>query len=380
MNAAQMEMEFDIAYEDIASGGAPGYTAFEKSILLTQAQTELIRELVESGVEKTDIRALVLGPFIKTETILGYSSTVFDPGSSDDVQGGDSITSSYAANVRTFTIANPGGTSLNSPGSTPSLNVGDKLVIELTDDSLISGTGVTVDVNLGEGTFDFGDVPGPQVGDTIEITVTTAGILSIDVTSDTAGDAGSIGIQCTRYQPIWADSSMYSGIVFEQDTSDMWAIVNERIQVSDGGAVVEVKPVEHAFLDANEENPFKKPRPGDFYWRVLQFGATTELFSTPQFLLPTVTAFENYYINYLDRPTPIFVPGTTTETIDGVTSGSNVDVDGIGTGINIQTNGLDCAYNSIIHRDIVLRAAKLGAAFVGDPESFQLLMNSYKGN
>ena len=42
MTATDMSYEFNIVYESIASMAAPGYTEREKSVLLTQAQEEII--------------------------------------------------------------------------------------------------------------------------------------------------------------------------------------------------------------------------------------------------------------------------------------------------------------------------------------------------
>ena len=44
MTATDMSYEFNIVYESIASMAAPGYTEREKSVLLTQAQEEIIIE------------------------------------------------------------------------------------------------------------------------------------------------------------------------------------------------------------------------------------------------------------------------------------------------------------------------------------------------
>ena len=51
MNASQMYNEFEIAYEAIASGDAPGYEPYEVSILLTEAQEAIIKDTITSGVE-----------------------------------------------------------------------------------------------------------------------------------------------------------------------------------------------------------------------------------------------------------------------------------------------------------------------------------------
>ena len=75
---------------------------------------------------------------------------------------------------------------------------------------------------------------------------------------------------------------------------------------------------------------------------------------------------DTYYIRYLESPTPIIVPGVTIGiTIDGVT---------VDAGIN--TSGYDSAYNAIIHRDIINKAAELGKAYIGDPQGVQLLRSN----
>ena len=43
MTAAEFSQEFDILYNNIASNQAPGLTEYEKSVLLTKAQDEIIK-------------------------------------------------------------------------------------------------------------------------------------------------------------------------------------------------------------------------------------------------------------------------------------------------------------------------------------------------
>lgn len=44
MNTEEFSREFDILYDNISSNGAPGFNNYEKSLLLTRAQDEIIRE------------------------------------------------------------------------------------------------------------------------------------------------------------------------------------------------------------------------------------------------------------------------------------------------------------------------------------------------
>lgn len=45
MTVVEISKEFDILYDNIASNGAPGLNNYEKSVLLTRAQDEIIREI-----------------------------------------------------------------------------------------------------------------------------------------------------------------------------------------------------------------------------------------------------------------------------------------------------------------------------------------------
>jgi len=68
MDALQMWNEFEIVYEAIASGDAPGYDPYEVSIILSEAQEQILKEILETGAESNDIKSLVIGPFIEVDT------------------------------------------------------------------------------------------------------------------------------------------------------------------------------------------------------------------------------------------------------------------------------------------------------------------------
>jgi len=228
MTASQMYNEFEVTYEAIASDNAPGYEPYEVSILLTQAQDSIIRELASVGVEKDDVSALVLGPFIETSTYTTSAASTMYPS-------------------------------------------------------------------------------------TFEITV---------------------------------------------DEGDFWRIVNERLKESESGSTIDVRPIDHAFFEANKDNPFKKPDSTRYYWRFIQKNG-----SDANWCIYGPTAIHTYYINYLEKPDPIIVPGVSLSTV----------IDGTTINATIFNDGLDCKYNSVIHRTIIDRAAQRGKAIVGDPQGVQLL-------
>lgn len=71
MTAQEFSNEFDVLYNSITNGNAPGVTEYEKSVFLTRAQLEYIQELIKGntiygqGVEDTTNVRLQLYPLYK---------------------------------------------------------------------------------------------------------------------------------------------------------------------------------------------------------------------------------------------------------------------------------------------------------------------------
>lgn len=60
MTAQEMSKEFNIVFESVASMNAPGYTEYEKSVLLTQAQEDIAIETAKNGMDSNDYARTVL--------------------------------------------------------------------------------------------------------------------------------------------------------------------------------------------------------------------------------------------------------------------------------------------------------------------------------
>lgn len=71
MTAQEFSNEFDVLYNSITNGNAPGVTEYEKSVFLTRAQLEYIQELIKGntvygqGVDDTTNVKLQLHPLYK---------------------------------------------------------------------------------------------------------------------------------------------------------------------------------------------------------------------------------------------------------------------------------------------------------------------------
>lgn len=84
MTASEFSQEFDILYNNIASNQAPGLTEYEKSVFLTKAQDEIIKNYFtgkpngnkyQEGIEDSSKRYSDFSCLITTKTILSQNST-----------------------------------------------------------------------------------------------------------------------------------------------------------------------------------------------------------------------------------------------------------------------------------------------------------------
>ena len=64
MTSQEMSREFNIIFESVASMAAPGYTEYEKSVLLTQAQEEVTIETAQKAMDSNDFARTVLEKLI----------------------------------------------------------------------------------------------------------------------------------------------------------------------------------------------------------------------------------------------------------------------------------------------------------------------------
>ncbi len=66
MTNAEFESEFDIIYENITSGNAPGLEPYEKSVILTQAAETLAKQLVNIDISRISELIVVDTPVVGT--------------------------------------------------------------------------------------------------------------------------------------------------------------------------------------------------------------------------------------------------------------------------------------------------------------------------
>lgn len=72
MTASEMMYEAEIMYESIASSDARGYNSAEWSVLLTQAQENLIMSLVAAGFDDSEVLRRVVANLIRYVSIMQF--------------------------------------------------------------------------------------------------------------------------------------------------------------------------------------------------------------------------------------------------------------------------------------------------------------------
>lgn len=123
---------------------------------------------------------------------------------------------------------------------------------------------------------------------------------------------------------------------------------------------VRVKPIDDDFYHANKFNPYKKPSVR-LVWRI-DYHTTNDrqhLYVFDSFCTPSkVTVF------FYKKPTPIIVAWSQYIVADG-------SIDGVNWSAHTAAS-LNCALDSIVHRDIVDRAVQIAFAAAQEERGFQL--------
>ena len=85
MTTQEFSTEFDVLYNNISSGQAPGLTEYEKSVFLTKAQNEIIKNYFnpkgnkyQEGFDGNEKRQIDFSMITKTKSYTTFSASTFD--------------------------------------------------------------------------------------------------------------------------------------------------------------------------------------------------------------------------------------------------------------------------------------------------------------
>lgn len=166
-----------------------------------------------------------------------------------------------------------------------------------------------------------------------------------------------------------SSSGIYTNSVWA-DTPDMVGIVNEVATLTPDTAHfyygqtltdVRVKPVDDDYYHLNLKNPFKKPS-YKLVWRMNYGEDNSGWISKLLYIIGANLTLTNIKVMYYRRPSPIIIQDAnyTTGSIDGIALSGYT------------ASELPSELNTIIHREIVDRAVKLGYKALQDEKGFQL--------
>lgn len=302
MTITEMSDQFDVLYNNITSNQAPGLNEYEKSIFLTKAEKEIVKDYFspnskgntlgqgfdDSAKRQADFSVLMktgncsaLSESGGTSYIYGYKFTPTGGASVDIETGSISFTKDgepygpVAAN--TYAVAANGTITVGS----------DTVLVEVNSVALVAG--------------------------------------SLVVTAVTVGAVGKIDER----------SSLYSF------PDDVFIVVNETTKTSNG--IKQVIPLKFDEYMRLMSKPYKRPLKNQV-WRLINSGTVSSSAATKivEIITGASDSITSYSVRYVRVPKPIIVGNLDGLSIDGQTAIST-----------------ECELDPILHEDVLQRAVEL---------------------
>jgi hypothetical protein len=295
MTAQEFDNSFDVLYNNITSNQAPGLDSYEKSLFLTKAQDEIIKNYFlkqsnpkQAGFDDNQKRQADFSNMMKSLTFTQFDST-------------GSVSAVIGSTLETTASADDNTTYYRRVSNT-------------------SGIGYLKDSSYRY----IETVPGSTPRSESLYTLKRLG-------SDGPG----------RYV------SQPNAVCVSLNDSDVFIIVNERVQVTRVNNGTEqtvqlvVKPISYEEYDRLMQKPFKYPVHYQA-WRLM-----TDTNKRLDIVVGPTDTVSKYSVRFIKRPKPIIVASLGDLTIDGYS---------YGTGAN-QASG--CELDEILHQEILQRAVEL---------------------
>lgn len=322
MTLSEFSDQFDVLYNNITSNQAPGLNEYEKSVYLTKAQNEIVKNYftanskgnnIGQGFDDSAKRQADFSCLMKT---MNCDAIGLGPNSS--------------ASIQQFTCTVGSGSSAQSQ-----ILYGNQ--IQFFDRQ----TGAPVTKSTSCNVTYSGGVHTTDSGDTIVIGFPFQSSGSITISNATMQfNSGKIDQRSTAYA----------------FPSDVFIAINETIRTT-AGKYLQVVPLRYDEYLRLMSKPFKRPLKYQA-WRLINSG------SSPIKVVEIITnlgdAVSSYSIRYIRRPKPIIVAN-----LDGLS------IDGF-------PGPVDCELDPILHEDVLQRAVELAkvAWTATGQENVQLVMQA----
>lgn len=320
MTLTEFSNQFDVLYNNITSNQAPGLNEYEKSVFLTKAQNEIVKNYftanskgnnIGQGFDDSAKRQADFSCLMKT----AHCDLNSNPGSSSRYI--------YAFTYNNFSPA----TTINSSGSVYAINNGEivepynhpipasKYTITSVDawNDVIVGTGSGVEVEF-HGLYSRIHYVEGGADNSISVSQVQIDVLSVD----------------NRIDP---RSSLY---IFPDS---VFIVINEALYTSDG-SILQVVPLRYDEYLRLMSKPFKRPLKNQA-WRLINSGTSVNDVKNAEIITNLGVSISTYMIRYIRKPEPIILAN-----LDGLT------IEGKGT-------PSECELDTVLHEDILQRAVEL---------------------
>lgn len=309
MTTPEFSNEFDVLYNNVMSNQAPGLDEYEKSVFLTKAQSEILKNYFNpkgnkygEGFDDNEKRQIDFSNIMKSITLTSSSGS-----------------------TGTINTAKIGTTDVVVTG-----------VVRKSDSELIDFNKLTA------GTYTISN----KTTYSFEITIATI-VYVITVNSDISAVTGSFVITATSVTINKIDSRS----VLYQMPTDIMFILNENL-ITTGNKLLTIVPLRFDEYSRLMSKPYKRPLKNQA-WRLMNSVSTGK---TVEVITNLGDNISLYTIRYVKRPRPIIL-------VNLADTYSNVSINGIST-IS------ECELDPILHPEILQRAVELAkAAYTGDIKS-----------
>lgn len=309
MTTPEFSNEFDVLYNNVMSNQAPGLDEYEKSVFLTKAQSEILKNYFNpkgnkygEGFDDNEKRQIDFSNIMRSITLTSSSGS-----------------------TGTINTAEIGTTDVVVTG-----------VVRKSDSELIDFNKLTA------GTYAISN----KTTYSFEITIATI-VYVITVNSDISAVTGSFVITATSVTINKIDSRS----VLYQMPTDIMFILNENL-ITTGNKLLTIVPLRFDEYSRLMSKPYKRPLKNQA-WRLMNSVSTGK---TVEVITNLGDNISLYTIRYVKRPRPIVL-------VNLADTYSNVSINGIST-IS------ECELDPILHPEILQRAVELAkAAYTGDIKS-----------
>ena len=356
MTVQEMSDTFDVLYSNITSNQAPGLNEYEKSVFLTKAQKEIVKNYFTAqskgnnlgqGFDDSAKRQADFSCLMKTATC--------------DLASSPSLLNKT---IYTFTYNNSSPTTtLDSSATVYAEYDGSPIDYQNNPVSESKYEINTVSVNPSNDTF---------VASASGFNLTFYGVLSkiyyVGPTQGLQDNSITVGHR-TITSPIADRIDSRSGVwTFPNDA---FIIINEAAYTSNG-KILQVIPLRFDEYTRLMSKPFKYPVKNQA-WRLINTGTVSGGVSPTKYVEVVsniADTVDSYHVRYIRTPKPIILAPLGDLTIDGYVFGND------STATPAQTS--ECELDPILHEDILQRAVELAkvAWTANGQENVQLVMQA----